>query len=475
MSLTKQTLEIPTGKPMRHATEPSPADSAYKLFPASPSHPRLPHISTLHRPRPIKRSRASPPSLGSPATLDSRLSPALERDELIPEEDEDDGSGLTPTPSTPASPTTPTSLPAHETRSRKNSWDAPSLAETGVASSPEDGAAAPRLMGLGQHHRDLSWETITVGARLSAHEWSMFAATHHNNSSTVAVPLVPAAHVHEPMPPAAGATTLAAALAYAATAAATDAPQTPELTPPPAATAADEDVTPKAAAFVAADAHAEIHSMDEKVEAAAAAAAAARAAGDEDDWFAYAPQVAVARSLSVTRASSQRALTVVRPVRSSSRQVVSIVNRSVGSGGGGAAVKRVALASSSTASLVSSASLMSSSSLSSSASSSGAGAVKPVGVSARLVDSPLPAITVVDGSAASSGGDGPSRSASTRQDLQRELFGERGLGERRGLSVGAGRAVVEQVREIGAQLTPRMCVVEEEENRKSVWGLIESA
>ena len=119
---------------MRRAAEPSPADSGYKLFPSSPGHSRLPHISTLHRPRPIKRGRGSPPSLDSPATLDSRLSPALERDELIPEEDEDDGSGLTPTPSTPASPTTPTSLPAaHESRSRKNSWDAPSLAETGVA------------------------------------------------------------------------------------------------------------------------------------------------------------------------------------------------------------------------------------------------------------------------------------------------------------------------------------------------------
>jgi hypothetical protein len=179
--------------------------------------------------------------------------------------------------------------------------------------------------------------------------------------------------------------------------------------------------------------------------------------------------VAVARSLSVTRATSQRAIAVVRPIRSSSRQVH--VSHVVGGGekkhaavvGGGQPY-------SSTTSLASSSSATS---LSPSSSLSSAGAVKAVGGrSVRLVDGPPSPAIVVVGSSNSSGA--PNGSDSHREDLQRELFGERGLGERRGLAVG-GRTVEEKVREIGAQLTPRMCVVEEEENRKSVWGLIESA
>jgi hypothetical protein len=359
-------------------------------------------------------------------------------------------------------------------RGRKNSWDAPSIVDT-AAATPDDAAAA-RLgaAGMGQHRRDPSWETITVGARLSGGEWSMFAATHHNNSSTVAVPLAPPPPPHEPMPPAARATTLAAALAYASAAASASASPvrgaaSAEAGLEPERSAA-ADVAPKAARFGGAEANAGSHQT-----AAAAggqrqpAGRSAAAGGDEDDWFADAPQVAVARSLSVTRANSQRAIAVVRPVRSSSRQVHA--NHILSSRH--AAVKLAAAqaqASSSTTSLLSSAS-------SSSLSSAGpVGAVKPVAGPARPVDGPSPspsspAVVVVDG---------PSRSASRRQDLQRELFGERGLGERRGLSVaavvsGVRAAGEERVREIGAQLTPRMCVVEEEENRKSVWGLIESA
>jgi hypothetical protein len=178
--------------------------------------------------------------------------------------------------------------------------------------------------------------------------------------------------------------------------------------------------------------------------------------------------VAVARSLSVTRATSQRAIAVVRPIRSSSRQVH--VSHVVGGEKKHAAVVGGGQPYSSTTSLASSSSATS---LSPSSSLSSAGAVKAVGGrSVRLVDGPSSPAIVVVGSSNSSGT--PNGSDSHREDLQRELFGERGLGERRGLAVG-GRTVEEKVREIGAQLTPRMCVVEEEENRKSVWGLIESA
>ena len=97
-----------TGKLVRRATDPSPSASpAYRLFPSeqtdSQSKTELTRtFSTIHRPRPLRRSNTAPSSLPLPDPIVAALSPAFEVDEL-----DSDENGRTPTPSSHGSPTTP--------------------------------------------------------------------------------------------------------------------------------------------------------------------------------------------------------------------------------------------------------------------------------------------------------------------------------------------------------------------------------
>jgi hypothetical protein len=99
-----------------------------------------PHVATLYRPRPLRRSRTAPSQLPIPNGMqDGSLSPALEVDELHLDETDQ---GLTPTPSPPASPSTPKSASRDDPPMMKHhhgSWDS----KAGSGETP--------------------WEMITIG------------------------------------------------------------------------------------------------------------------------------------------------------------------------------------------------------------------------------------------------------------------------------------------------------------------------
>jgi hypothetical protein len=112
-------LDLPN-PPKRRATTPEPSPS-YRLLIFPPEQiqqqasPLKHQVSTLHRPRPLRRSNTAPGAL-SPGLKDKHstdeatpLSPMSETDELLAleEKDEDDRQALTPTPSEPSTPTTP--------------------------------------------------------------------------------------------------------------------------------------------------------------------------------------------------------------------------------------------------------------------------------------------------------------------------------------------------------------------------------
>jgi hypothetical protein len=164
---------------------------------------------------------------------------------------------------------------------------------------------------------------------------------------------------------------------------------------------------------------------------------------EDEDWVNDAPQVIVARSISVTRANSQRKL-LVRPTRGSSRTATAQIATI-------AAQHQQQLPT-----IVSPASTVSSAAAHSVASSG-----------ATSISSANSTNTSVSG--ADSGPVSPAerfgRLEAKKLDLRREIWGD---------SRDAVTKMDEQWREQRA-LTPQMCVVDDEENRKSVWGLIETA
>jgi hypothetical protein len=365
-----QDLDIHPGL-VRRATEPSPstASPSYMLFPnpSNQANIRLPHISqalrrnptqisTVNRPRPVKRHNTSPSNLRSPALVltpmqQPKLSPAFEVDELAPSRpptQDSDHQGLTPTPSSVGSPSTPKSITASPPH-RKHSW----------ASS----------------HGDAAWEMITVKKRYSPGD--LFTASTTNVPSTMHGATIPLQ------------STFSAA-------------------PIQSSTPGPENSTKPASK------------------------------GDDDDWFADAPEVVVARTVSVTRANSQRKL-FVRPVRGSSRAVT-------------AAATPVTIASpasttgSSVAAYSVASSIMTSRSTSSADTSVTSGSAG-IERSVELDDETKRA-----------------RLEQKKMDLKKEIWGD-------------SRDVVEIERDgrwdEHRAMTPRMCVVEED-SRKSVWGVIES-
>ncbi|KAF2663748.1 hypothetical protein BT63DRAFT_111269 [Microthyrium microscopicum] len=167
-------LDLAPGRLIRRATEPSPRDSpSYRLFPDNTNSPALPHISSLHRPRPVKRNNSAPPALPTPIAHEQKLSPAFEADEM----DFDDRDGLTPTPSSPASPSTPKSIPSEPIPD-----DAKSLARSIRKNSWENTSS----QNLSEH----SWEMITVGKRLSPGDMLARAAPVTHIASVAATPPV---------------------------------------------------------------------------------------------------------------------------------------------------------------------------------------------------------------------------------------------------------------------------------------------
>jgi hypothetical protein len=108
----KQALDLPQ-PPKRRATTPEPSPS-YRLliFPPESSQQESKHItSTLHRPRPLRRSNTAPgalsPGLKNKSMEDtalSQLSPMSEREEFL---EDSERQALTPTPSEPSTPNTP--------------------------------------------------------------------------------------------------------------------------------------------------------------------------------------------------------------------------------------------------------------------------------------------------------------------------------------------------------------------------------
>jgi hypothetical protein len=135
---------------------------------------------------------------------------------------------------------------------------------------------------------------------------------------------------------------------------------------------------------------------------------------EEEDWFNEAPQVVVARSVSVKRANSQRKL-LVRPIQSGSRTTVTTP------------------------------SIISPASTSSTALSAATSATSFSGTS-----SPVPVVV--------------ERLTGKKDELKREIWGD----------IRETALKEEDVKEARA-LTPQMCVVENEGRVKSVWGMIETA
>lgn len=376
----QQELQIHPGALIRRATEPSPASPSYKLFPRSSSETersveRLPHVSkalrrnpphlsTIHRPRPIKRTNTSPSAVRSPLSLHTvsikrqhRLSPALETDELHPPKitsEESDGEGLTPTPSSPASPSTPTF--SHYPPVRKNSWETSSVGH------------------------ENAWEMITIKKRYSPGD--EFAASATNLLAAMK-------SVSSPPPP----------------------PPPPSRAPPSAPTPINTKVA--------------VDFSNSPLTSAQTSTLSPLSVDEEDDWICEAPQVVIARSVSVTRANSQRKL-MVRPVRSTSR--------------------------------VAKAPILTIASPSSSAPSFQSGAA----TNASLLLSPSSSTTSLPSTPRGAVVKGDDRLQNKKLDLRREIWGET-------------RAVEQDEKWIEKRsLTPKMCVVEEEV-RKSVWGMIETA
>jgi hypothetical protein len=160
---------------------------------------------------------------------------------------------------------------------------------------------------------------------------------------------------------------------------------------------------------------------------------------NEDDWFADAPEVIVARTVSVTRANSQRKLFVRPPVRGSSRAVT-------------ASATPVTIASpasttgSSTPAYSVASSIMTSGSTSSADTSVTSGSAGNERVGELDEDTKRAQLE------------------QKKNDLKREIWGD-------------SRNVVGIEKDgrwdENRAMTPRMCVVEEE-SRKSVWGVIET-
>ncbi|KAE9965541.1 hypothetical protein EG328_009588 [Venturia inaequalis] len=118
---SSQTLDLPLPPRRRTDTpEPSPGP-VLRLFPAERTHSPKPsaqmsHISTVHRPRPLKRSNTAPGALSPDLKEKHSPSPLATMAEVVEDMmDEDIRQASTRTPSEPSTPTTPSD--AHTTHS----------------------------------------------------------------------------------------------------------------------------------------------------------------------------------------------------------------------------------------------------------------------------------------------------------------------------------------------------------------------
>lgn len=138
-----KTLELPLPPRIRNTDTPELSPGyTLRLFPVERTHSpkppaQIPHISTMHRPRPLKRSNTAPGAL-SPGLKDKHSPTPLATMAEVVEDlmEEDIRQALTPTPSEPSTPTTPSdSHTLHSFRtlagnraSTATTWD-PSLTE----------------------------------------------------------------------------------------------------------------------------------------------------------------------------------------------------------------------------------------------------------------------------------------------------------------------------------------------------------